>query len=164
MNKTTKILNAICCLTGFLFLLDNFTAIDVKSQILKSSIYFGFLIGTPIVLIWNLFSIKSIIGKVLGVVYPILFLILIAIMNPMTILLSSSVWQTQTILYQNNHLKFKTIEFQMQDIGARGYNKRLVEVIQVTPLFMLTSDAPNNIANQPEWHKVNKDINQIRLK
>jgi hypothetical protein len=164
MNKTTKIINKIFCLAVFFFLLDNFTAFDIKSQILKSSIYFGFLIGMPIVLILNLFSIKSSIGKIIGVIYSIIFLILIAVISPMTIWLSSSVWRTQTILYQNQHLSFKTIEFQMQDIGARGYNKRLVEVVHITPLFMLTSDIPNNIANQPQWTKVNKNMNELELK
>jgi hypothetical protein len=164
MNKTTKIINKIFCLAAFFFLLDNFTAFDIKSQILKSSIYFGFLIGTPIILILNLFSIKYIIGKIIWIVFLIIFIVLIAAIHPTTILLSSSVWRTQTILYQNKDLSFKTIEFQMQDIGARGYNKRLVEVIHVTPLFMLTSDAPNNIANQPQWMKVDKNMNELELK
>jgi uncharacterized membrane protein len=103
-------------------------------------------------------------GKIILIVFLIIFIVSITAIHPTTILLSSSVWRTQTILYQNKDLSFKTIEFQMQDIGARGYNKRLVEVIHVTPLFMLTSDAPNNIANQPQWMKVDKNMNELELK
>jgi len=82
----------------------------------------------------------------------------------MKILFSSGAWRTQTILYQNGHLTFKKVEFQMQDIGALGYNKRTVEVIYLTPLFMLTSEVPNDIDKRVEWIKVDKDINELNLK
>lgn len=67
-------------------------------------------------------------------------------------------------MYQNGHLSFKTVEFQMQDIGALGYNKRTVEVIYLTPLFMLTSEVPCDIDKRDEWIKVDKDINELNLK
>jgi hypothetical protein len=82
----------------------------------------------------------------------------------MKILFSSGAWRTQTILFQNGHLSFKTVEFQMQDIGALGYNKRTVEVIYLTPLFMLTSEVPNDIDKRVEWIKVEKDVNELGLK
>ena len=66
-------------------------------------------------------------------------------------------------MYQNGHLSFKTVEFQMQDIGALGYNKRTVEVIYLTPLFMLTSEIPNDIDKRVEWIKVDKDINELKF-
>ncbi|MCO5287501.1 MAG: hypothetical protein M9898_13895 [Chitinophagaceae bacterium] len=52
----------------------------------------------------------------------------------------------------------------MQDIGALGYNKRTVEVIYLTPLFMLTSEVPCDIDKRDEWIKVDKDINELNLK
>jgi hypothetical protein len=82
----------------------------------------------------------------------------------MKILFSSGAWRTQTILFQNGHLSFKTVEFQMQDIGALGYNKRTVEVIYLTPLFMLTSEVPNDIDKRVEWIKVERDVNELGLK
>jgi hypothetical protein len=82
----------------------------------------------------------------------------------MKILFSSGAWRTQTILYQNGHLSFKTVEFQMQDIGALGYNRRTVEVIYLTPLFILTSEVPNDIDKRVEWIKVEKDVNELGLK
>lgn len=81
----------------------------------------------------------------------------------MKILFSSGSWRTQTILYQNGHLSFKKVEFQMQDIGALGYNKRTVEVIYLTPLFMLTSEVPKDIDKRVEWIKVEKDVNELKL-
>lgn len=82
----------------------------------------------------------------------------------MKILFSTGAWRTQTILYQNGHLSFKTVEFQMQDVGALGYNKRTVEVFYLTPFFMITSEVPNDIDKRVEWVKVDKEINELGLK
>lgn len=150
-------------MTVLLFLLDGLTSFDIKNQFLKSFVYFGFLIGTPTILLWNLFSIKTKTKRIIGIVYPTILLVLILVVNPLTILFSSGAWRTQEILYQNGHLSFKTVEFQMQDIGARGYNKRTVEVIYLTPLFMLTSEVPNDIDKRVEWIRVDKEVNELGL-
>jgi hypothetical protein len=151
-------------LTVLLFLLDGLTSFDIKNQILKSFVYFGFLIGTPTILLWNLFSIKTKTKRIIGTFYPTILLIFIFVVNPMKILFSSGAWRTQTILYQNGHLSFKTVEFQMQDVGALGYNKRTVEVFYLTPLFMITSEVPTDIDKRVEWVKVDKDLNELELK
>jgi len=147
-----------------LFLLDGLTSFDIKNQFLKSFVYFSFLIGTPTILLWNLFSIYTKTKRIIGTVYPTIFLFLILAVNPLIILSSSGAWRTQTILYQNGHLTFKKVEFQMQDIGTRGYNNRTVEVIYLTPLFMLTKEVPNDIDKRVEWIKVEKDVNELGLK
>ena len=82
----------------------------------------------------------------------------------MKILFSTGAWRTQKFLYQNRHLSFKTVEFQMQDIGALGYNKRTVEVFYLTPFFMTTSEVPNDIDIKVEWVKVDKEVNELGLK
>ena len=82
----------------------------------------------------------------------------------MKILFSTGAWRTQTILYQNGHLSFKTVEFQMQDVGALGYNRREVEVFYLTPLFMITNKIPDDIDKRVEWIKVDKDVNELELK
>lgn len=140
------------------------TGFDIKNQFLKSFVYFGFLIGTPTILLWNLYSIKIKSKRIIGTVYPTIFLIFIIIVNPIEIIFSSGVWRTQTILYQNGHLSFNKVEFQMQDIGALGYNKRTVEVIYLTPLIMLTREVPNDIDKRVEWIKVERDVNELGLK
>lgn len=140
------------------------TGFDIKNQFLKSFVYFGFLIGTPTILVWNLYSIKTKSKRIIGTVYPTIFLIFIIVVNPIKIIFSSGVWRTQTILYQNGHLSFNKVEFQMQDIGALGYNKRTVEVIYLTPLIMLTREVPNDIDKRVEWIKVERDVNELGLK
>jgi hypothetical protein len=140
------------------------TRLDIKSQFLKSFVYFGFLAGTPTILLWNLFSFKTKTKRIIGAVYPTLFLILIFVLQPMKILFSSGAWRTQTVLYQNEHFSFKKVEFQMQDIGALGYKKRTVEVTYLTPLFMLISEVPKNIDKRTDWTKVEKAVNEPGLK
>ncbi len=147
-----------------LFLMDGLTSFDIKKQVLKSFVYFSFLIGTPIILLWNLFVIKTKTKRIIGAIYPTVFLVLILFVKPMKILFSTSAWRTQTILYQNGHLSFKTIEVQMQDVGASGYNKRTVEVIYLTPFFIITNEVSSDIDKRVEWIKVDKEINELGLK
>ena len=82
----------------------------------------------------------------------------------MKIAFSSSAWRTQKILYQNGHLNNKRVEFQMQDVGALGYNKRTVEVTYLTGLFMIVEPVENNIGERVEWVKVDKEVNELGLK
>ena len=75
-----------------------------------------------------------------------------------------STWKTQMVLYQNRHSNFKKVEFQMQDVGAFGYNKRTVEVIYLTDLFMIVSPVEKDISKRVEWEKVDKEVNELGLK
>jgi hypothetical protein len=122
------------------------------------------MVGAPLTLIWNFFAINNKIGRIIWTVFPTIMLVFIFFIGPMKIMFSSGAWQTQTILYQNGHLSFKTVEFQMQDVGALGYNQRTVEVFYLTPLFMITSKMPNDIEKKVEWVKVDKDVNELGLK
>lgn len=164
MKRTTQILNIVYCLTVLLFLFDGLTSFDIKSQVIKSFVYFGVMVGIPLTLIWNSFANKNKTERVIWTVFPTMMLVFIVIVGPMKIMFSTGAWRTQTILYQNGHLSFKTVEFQMQDGGAFGYNKRTVEVFYLTPLFMITSEVPNDIENRVEWVKVDKDVNEFDLK
>ena len=164
MTRTTKILNIIYGLTVVLFLFDSLTSFDIKSQDLKTFVYIGLLIGTPLTLIWNAVTIKPKNRKIIWTILPTAILIFILIVGPMKLYFSTGAWRTQTILYQNGHLTFKTIEFQMQDVGTFGYNKRTVEVFYLTPLFMITSEFPTDIDKRIEWVKVDKDVNELGIK
>lgn len=164
MTFTTNVLNIGYGLTVVLFLLDCLPGFDIKSQDLKSFVYIGLLIGTPFTLIWNFYFIRTKTKRVIGIAFPTILLIMIFVIGPVRILFSTGSWKTQTILYQNGHLGFNTIEFQMQDIGALGYNKRTVEVFYLTPFFMTIQDVPAEIEKRVEWVKVDKDVNEHGLK
>ena len=162
--KTTKILNIIYILIVLFFLLDSLTSFDIRNQGIKSFIYFAFLIGTPLTFIWNLFAIKNVKKRIVGLAFPTMILFFIFIIGSMRILFSTGAWRTQKILYQNEHVSFKTIEFQMQDMGSLGYNKRTVEVFYLTPFFIIASEVPNGIEKRVEWVKVDKEVNELGLK
>jgi len=166
MNKKyiSRILNGIFILTVGLFILDVLTSFEIKSQMIKSFTYFGIMILSPIILIWNLWYFKTIRNKIIGSILPILTIIGIFIISPTKIAFSSSSWKTQNIIYQNGHLNFKKVEFQMQDVGALGYNKRIVEVIYLTNLFMIISPVENDIDKKVEWVKVDREINELGIK
>jgi len=151
-------------LTIVLFLLDIFSNFDIKSQGLKTFVFYGTLIGTPLTLCLNYFFIKTKSIRIVGTAIPTIVLTFILVIGPMKILFSKGAWRTQTILYQNGHLSFKTVEFQMQDVGALGFNKRTVEVLYLTPFFIITSEVPNDIETRVEWVKVDKDVNELGLK
>lgn len=72
-------------------------------------------------------------------------------------------WKTQTVLYENGHFDFKTIEFQMQDKGALGYNRRIVEVTKLTDFLKIIEPVDTSKIELP-WIKVDKDINELGLK
>lgn len=163
-NLATYVLNILYGIIILLFFLDGFTGFDIKAQAIKTFVYVGLLVGSPVMLVWNFFVLKAIFKRVIWTLFPTIILTLVLVVGPMKILFSTGTWRTQTILYQNGHLSFKTVEFQMQDIGALGYNRRTVEVIYLTPLFILTSEVPNDIDKRVEWVKVDKDVNELGLK
>ena len=131
---TSTLLNGTFILTILLFVFDWLTSFEIKNQAIKSFSYFGVMVLTPLTLVWNLWTFKSKKWKLIGSTIPTLTLIGILIIGPLKIVFSSSAWKTQKVIYQNGHLNFKKVEFQMQDIGALGYNKRTVEVIYLTDL------------------------------
>ncbi|MEQ8546265.1 MAG: hypothetical protein RIC03_00050 [Cyclobacteriaceae bacterium] len=131
---------------------------------IKSFAYFGIMVLTPLTLIWNLWNFKTRKWKIIGSTLPTLTLVGVLIIGPLKIVFSSSAWKTQTVIYQNGHLNFKKVEFQMQDVGALGYNKRTVEVIYLTDLFMIVSPVEKDIDERVEWVKVDKEINELGLK
>ena len=158
MTWITRILNGIYVLIIMFFLLDSLTSFDIKSQLLKTFVYLGLLIGTPLTLTWNFFVLKTKNRKIIGTVFPTIILIFILIVGPLKIIFSTSAWQTKTILYTNGHFSFKTIEFQTQDMGALGYNKRTVEVLYLTDFFMIINEIPLEIDKKVEWIKADKEI------
>ena len=76
-------------------------------------------------------------------------------------LFSATSWKTQTIIYQNKFDDSKKVEFQMLDIGALGYQRRIVEVNYITDWFFISKE--EGIYNS-DWKKINKEVNELELK
>jgi hypothetical protein len=70
---------------------------------------------------------------------------------------------TQHIYYRLISNPSVTIELQMQDIGARGYNRRIVKV---TPCRVYDSVVliDTNTIDKKLWKKVDEEVNELGLK
>jgi len=101
-------------------------------------------------LIGSLLALTLIIG-VLCFTHPFLFWYV------------GSPYKTQTILYRSALNAKITVEFQMQDAGALGYNRR---VVQVTPGIFFDSVEPidTSIFHGSDWNWVNEEVNELGLK
>jgi hypothetical protein len=148
-----------------LFFLDGLTSFEIKNQIIKTSVYCNLLFGNIIISMLILLFIKSKLMKTIHLILPMAMTIFIYfVIGPMRIMFSDGVWRTQIIIYKHKHLKNRTIEYQMQDVGSLGYHKRTVEVIYLTKLFMIIKDMPNDIDEKIEWERIDKEINEMGIK
>ncbi|MEI6950120.1 hypothetical protein V9K67_23245 [Paraflavisolibacter sp. H34] len=147
-----------------LFLMDGFTSFNIKSQLIKYFVYLGLFIGAPAILIGNAISFQPVYKRILSLILPILALILIFFIGPLEIVFAAGAWRTQTVIYQNIRSSFNKVEFQMRGRGALGYNRRTVEVLYLTPLFMVIRPVPRDIDTDVEWIKVDKEVNELGLK
>ena len=159
MKKKTHIsifINAILILAVLLFTLDSLTSFEIKNQLIKFFAYLGIIFIPLLTLINNIKRLKVSKHKMASILFPSFVLISVFFIGPNKIIFSSRIWKTQRILYQNRKSSFKKVEFQMQDIGALGYNKRTVEVTYITTFFMIVNPVTKGINQKVEWIKVDK--------
>lgn len=149
-------LNGIFLLIFLLFCIDSFTNIDIAKQELKSVVYFGILVITPIILVVNGLFYEELKPKIKNIIIPFLVFVFILIIGPTKIVFSSSIWKTNKVLFINQENQNHKVEFQMQDIGALGYNKRTVEVIHYYNLFMIVKSKNKTFEHNNNWIKVEK--------
>jgi len=139
--------------------MDWYTCVEIKSESLKSFVYWGLLAGTPLIMVFNVIVLPKGFKKSFGIIIPTLVLLYIFLSNPLVILFNKDNWKTQTIIYKSRTSHNKTIEYQMQDKGALGYNRRTVQVNYIAPLLVVIHTPPQNYKNYPDWIKADKDIN-----
>jgi hypothetical protein len=76
-------------------------------------------------------------------------------------------WKTQTIIYKNNHLSNRTIEFQLQDKGALGFNRRTVDRLKLFPFVSLTKKLTEENLKKIDsltWNRVDINVNEQGFK
>lgn len=104
-------------------------------------------------------------AKVVIVIFPVFLFIIIGILyfNPIPGSGLKSSYKTQSIIYRSKSDSTIRIEFQMQDIGAFGYNERTVKV---SPGYFYDSTQEIDIKkiDTSDWIKVNEDVNELKLK
>jgi hypothetical protein len=140
-NLFIQFLNGIFFLLFLLFCIDGFTNVDITNQELKSVVYFGILVITPVVLVVNGLFYKQLKPKIKSIVFPFLVFVFMLIIGPKKIVFFSSVWKTNKVLFINKDYQNQRVELQRQDVGALGYNKRTVEVTHITNWFMIIKNS-----------------------
>lgn len=162
--KIIIILNSVYLIFSLFLFLDLSEGFDIKSEIIKEIVYYGFIIQTILVTALNLIFVNKRINKILLSIYPILFVIYIIIFNSMYVFLSINTWKTQEILYQNIFNEDNKIEEQMLDLGAFGYIKRQVEVHYITPYFIFVNNEYDEFDSNSKWEEVFIKKNELNLK
>ena len=61
-------------------------------------------------------------------------------------------------MFQNLHFASRTIEFQMQDFGALGSNRRTIDRFKILPFLDWTKEIDPDKIDTLTWEEVNIDV------
>ncbi|AXX93022.1 hypothetical protein CPU12_07375 [Malaciobacter molluscorum LMG 25693] len=106
--------------------------------------------------------------KVLIYIISIIFLLFVIIINIKPSLFLQTIvlvtpYKTQSIQYRNIQNPNITIQFQMKDIGARGYLKRTV-IVKPGILWDKVNEINVNTIDKSKWYRDYKYINELKIK
>jgi hypothetical protein len=73
-------------------------------------------------------------------------------------------FKTQTITHRSVSNPEKRIEFQLDDLGAFGYNKRTVIISRICCFLQMEQVIDPDSFNYSHWKLVDEDVNELRLK
>lgn len=88
---------------------------------------------------------------------------LLFLFNPFLFWNLGTSYKTQEIIFRNNSDKHLLIEYQMQDLGAFGYNRRIVKVSKGL-IFDSTEEIDTSKIDKSRWDKVDEYVNELELK
>lgn len=94
--------------------------------------------------------------------YIYIIVAIIALLTVKLYLLLSPPFQTQTIMYRNKNNRDLRVEFQMQDMGAFGYNRRTV-IVEPGTFFDTTKPIDIRTLDINEWLLVDEEINELHI-
>lgn len=167
-KKLLILANCLYCLLVLLSLLDLFQWLEIKGDKLQGFIRGGAILPIVPLTVSNLLVFRKSNWKYLGLLPQILVICCICFVISQIgfygYLFSSGTYHTQRVLYKNVDSEAQTIEFQLKDTGALGYDERVVEVTYFTPWFMLIKEIDPDKMPGKEWIKVDKDVNELDLK
>ncbi len=73
-------------------------------------------------------------------------------------------WKTQTITYRHVVHSNRTIEFQLQNTGSFGYNRRHVDRLKLLPFLEWNREVDITSIDSSIWQKVHEHVNEMGLK
>ncbi len=159
----TLALNILLFLVLLLLSIIYFTSLEIKSQELKSLVTLSLITLPFAIIVWSIIRYSNFKKIVLNCLIPTILLIAILSAGPLPLLLQSSVFKTQSIYYVNIKNPNQKVEYQMQDMGAFGYNKRYVEATNYFGLFMKIKLIEQIEYDESEWKKVDINLNELNF-
>ncbi len=157
-SKLALGLNILFICIGLLVLVNIFEWVEFTVLFLKTFVYWTFLALIPLVLFLNFKVLK--VKKWSAITLLISLIVLISLSNSIIkqgvfgYLMSFKPWETQTVLYENQHFGFKKIEFQRKDIGILGFSERTVKIYHLNRWFVMTEEIDTNTCFMGPWRKV----------
>ena len=149
-----------------MYLNEKISPIEHKLQLLKNINLWMIWILTPLTLISSYLINVKVIYKSLNTLFSLFVIFTTFKYGTLKIIFSNSVWKTQNIVLESSHNSNHKIEYQLQDIGALGYNKRTVEIKYISKYFyiIIKEEVDFSEYNTKEWNRVNINLNESNLK
>ena len=94
--------------------------------------------------------------------YIYIIIVIIASLTVKLYFLLFPPFQTQTIMYRNKDNRNLRVEFQMQDMGAFGYNRRTV-IVEPGTFFDTTKPIDVRKLDKNEWVLVDEEVNELHI-
>lgn len=154
LSRLARPINIIYAVVILLFIADCQPWFDIVWQPLKGFVYAAILFSIPVVLVvnWKLYS------NYLVAFIIVAGSIVLLISSPMILLdiaFSSDAWGMYAVEYVDKNSPGHTIERQVQDVGALGYNNRVVEVYHKNPFFIIVGETLPDTSDHSIWIPVN---------
>jgi hypothetical protein len=88
--------------------------------------------------------------------------ILVALIDPWSVFRQP--FRTQTILFRDMAAPEHRVEFQMQDVGALGYNRQVVEIRPFMFFFETSVPFDSTLNSNTKWVRVNEEVNELGIR
>jgi len=145
------------------FALDAFSIIEIAVPVMKSSLYM-IIPFMAILSVYHVRKFSSLLIRSAVIVCAIFYFGYFIDSGILNYANSASTWKTQEILYANLRYSAITIEYQMKDVGAFGYKRRTVKIINAANILKIPLPYTQLELSSKEWKKVNILLNEMQIK
>ncbi|WP_291086620.1 hypothetical protein [Flavobacterium sp. BFFFF1] len=158
MKKSDLLLYFLFVITASIVLLNRFTSFYINDY--RVHFFFLFFAASSFVIIAGrlfkkLQSRRSVI---------VTCIVIAALCFVRGFLTWSGDWKTQTVLYESNTDKNKTINIQLRgDRFAFGYKERVIGVYRIAPFMDWVADVDTTNIDHSKWKRLDLQLNEMGL-
>lgn len=159
-KPTVIILTTLWALISGLLVMSWFSPLEFTHPVISKILAIVMLTGLPFIL--------GLLGLYKRARFKKLTLVLLPVVLITVLFADSYKWsgsfKTQTVLYRQISNPVNRIDFQMADIGAFGYKRRIVKIIKLAPLIQRVTPMDTTSIDTAAWVRVNEEVNELQLK